>query len=335
MKKLYGPLLIVIALTLFLILCGFTQSNNPTEYNKNITIPILTGTQYSFNFPSYYRGLQEIQLTFIGNCSSVSTFFSEKNSKEIINKSNNGTIQTNIWDSRGKEYQIIINSTAKNDIHETYLPINQSWVGPYTNNSRYDVVIINEKNSEEPTLISSHNITRIDTGCKILVFAKEHETIFNLHQHHQKLNYSSKYTNNITNQTLPFTPKIKLSYNIKGINKLRDDITYYRWGPTKINTIKVWTKSNKLTISIHVLLLTFLIVGCFHYNWEKMLKIILIILIPYFMLLEAISLLIEIQEIIILPTILILGSIYIITQRKEICTKLKKKENEKQVEQDE
>jgi hypothetical protein len=51
-------------------------------------------------------------------------------------------------------------------------------------------IVVIEKNSEEPTLISSHNITRIDTGCKILVFAKEHETIFNLHQHHQKLNYS-------------------------------------------------------------------------------------------------------------------------------------------------
>jgi hypothetical protein len=312
---------IVILLLLLPLASAFTYLDYEPGYYDKDTLWMQSKSNYSFEIPSFYRGLENISLEFIGNCSKVyidiSNNIDDKNITFPI-ASGNITLKINDKNSRGKIYTLNIWNNVSDNITTVWIPFNQT--------PTYQAIINQEITFEGdiPLYIPLRNITKINTTCGIKVGKYSGSSITCIDYACKHYNYSEYEINNRSRIHRCLIPEIKIDYDVSGLAKLRDDITYIRWGhPTYSKWYKFY-RENTLSWSIWFILLIFFIIGCFYYSWKKMIEVLFFVIIPYFFALRIIGYVVNIPHIILMPLIILITITYMITHWKKILEYLRK-----------
>ena len=98
------------------------------------------------------------------------------------------------------------------------------------------------------------------------------------------------------------------------------EVAYER---STIGAMKDLWHTHKPTLVLHLLLLVLFIVGCFYTSWHKMLEVLWITTLAYFLIMRTIAIIVPVTHVILIPTLWILTILYILTHYKKVIHYLK------------
>lgn len=237
-----------------------------------------SNTTYSITFDSFYRNLATIELDVQGDCEDV----------DITIYEDGKTVEQ--YDSKGKRYEIVIHSTMPDT----------SWIEYFSNDT-----IAHAYSLEE--LMRMH-IEKHNTSCMLGVSNQPNRRIGEIIQEiplqdHMNEEVEHKY------------PAITITYNVSGMAKLRDDITFFRWGN---HAFRDAYEKYRFTLGIYLALLIFFIVGSIYYGIRKMIEVLFLVIVPYYIIQRGLLLIIPMPYIMLLPLVGVISIAYAITHYRKI-----------------
>jgi len=302
-------------LLLIPLLMGFTYVDYEPGYWDTEILWLDENSTYAFEFSSFYRGLDSVSLSFVGDCDANITFQVKKNhSYDIIG---NGTKKF-LFDADSEDTHIIATIQTKGKDNFTFEKLNFS--------ESYFFQLLNNTSIEKETTgnfsqeYGIWNITKNPSECG-LIGGSYHPNIGKTYRIYSEYNLTNYRI--IRNNSLQVTPQIEITYNATRLGKLWDSLGYIKNGPTKYKKYIDFVFNNTLTWSIYVILLVFSIVGCFYYPWKKMIELCFLITLAYYIILRAVAIILPIPHVVLLPLIGLSGIAYITTHYKKIMRYLK------------